>query len=664
MGIFPLLNSKNKHRTKSSNNRRISSIFQNRTNRNKLITLLRFTWFITLIWSELGQFYNQISSCQWPSIPSDEIQPDFIPNQFNLLIIADPQLPSIPYSYPTRSYLLQFISIQIINQFIRKSWRLLIKIRKPDGILFLGDLLDGGVAAVDQSEYQAYLRTFRHTFPIPSSLSESNRVIYLAGNHDLGLAPWTNSTNSKLARDRFTNHFPPGKLSGHTEWGNHSIVWIDSIGLIEEEKLRRLKGVEPKDEDLVGTPVKGFIEKLNGPDTLLPKVLFTHVPLWRPEGTPCGPLRESRREIHQGSGSNYQNEITEELSRFVLEKIQPTMVFSGDDHDYCDVVHTIPSTSYANPSPSSIHEISVKSFSMGMGIQRPGYQLLSLSNPSRFDKLPEKESTFDTPCVLPNQIKTYTHIYLPLFLVTLITIFGTPIWNLLVRNRSSIRQQAKTNGLPIHHRHRKSISRTLMFTKKPITAPSDSSSEENRSDEESGHHRLISQHSRQSTSLSLGVDGHQVGLFNNDGGHAGFSSPTSAISYHSPVDSGHEDDRISHPLPNYQNYPPGHLMGSGDVHGSGRRNSSKRPTLPSRYSNSNHPSDYHRISTRRNHLNNGIFYKFLSFFLSKKRIERWKNNGGGSSRRRSELGKALGEFWRVVWVIGSVYGGIWVWFWW
>ncbi|KAH9813423.1 Metallo-dependent phosphatase-like protein [Melampsora americana] len=654
MTIFPLLNQK-----RNKSHRRISSIFHNRS-RNRTILILRFTWILTLFYAEWFQFYNQISSCQWPSIPSDEAQPDLIPNQFNLLIIADPQLPSIPYSYPTRPYLLQAISIQIINQFIRKSWRLLIRIRKPDAIIFLGDLLDGGVATVDQSEYEAYLRTFRHTFPIPDSLTESDRVIHLAGNHDLGLAPWTNSSNSNLARERFTQNFQPGKLSGHTEWGNHSIIWIDAIGLIEEEKLRRQNG-----DEKVESPVKGFIEKLNGPDTLLPKVLFTHVPLWRPEGTSCGPLRESRREIHQGSGKNYQNEITEELSKSVLEKIQPTIVFSGDDHDYCDVIHTIPSTSYANPSPSSIHEISVKSFSMGMGIQRPGYQLLSLSNPSRFDKLPEKDTTFDTSCILPNQIKTYTHLYVPLFLVTLIMIFGIPIWNLFKCNRSGIRQQAKTNGLPIHHRHRKSISRTLMFTKKPITAGSDSSSEENRSDEESGHHRLISQHSRQSASLSL-ADAHQsVSIL--EGNHNGFNSPTSAMSYHSPVDSGHEDDRISHPLPNYQNYPSGAIV---DQHESGRRTSNKRPTLPSRYSNLSNSDYYHfQQHTRKPPL--GFFFRILSIFVGKKRIERWKRRSGvtkvrskSAKDRKSEIRKAFDEFWKVIWVIGLVYGLIWFWFWW
>ncbi|EGF97450.1 uncharacterized protein MELLADRAFT_114338, partial [Melampsora larici-populina 98AG31] len=588
---------------------------------NQSISILRFIWILTLIYSEWFQFYNQISSCQWPSIPSDESQPDIIPNQFNLLIIADPQLPSIPYSYPTRSYLLQFISIQIINQFIRKSWRLLIRIRKPDAIVFLGDLLDAGVATTDQSEYQSYLDTFRHTFPIPNSLSESNRIIYLAGNHDLGLAPWTNSTNSNLVRERFVRNFQPGSLSGHLEWGNHSIVWIDSIGLIEEDKQSKKNGDQSDQEKVVG-PVKSFIEKLNGPDTLLPKVLFTHVPLWRSEGTSCGSLRESRREIHQGSGKNYQNEISEELSKFVLEKIQPTIVFS-------------------------------QSFSMGMGIQRPGYQLLSLSNPSRFDKLPEKDSTFETSCLLPNQIKSYTHLYVPLFLISLLMIFGMPIWNVMTSHRSGrIRQQAKTNGLPIHHRHRKSLSRTLMFTKKPMSVGSDS----------------------QSGSLSLAGEreSYPSGLLFQEGGlisHPnGFNSPSSVISYHSPVDSGHEDDRISHPLPNFQNYHSG-STNLNEFNGSAQRNSGKRPCLPSRYSNSSN-SDFHQLGTRRNR-SCEILFKLLSIFIGKKRVERLRSSrrgsrsGGGSrSRRKGEMAKAWSQFWSLVWMIGLVYGLIWCWYWW
>lgn len=523
----------------------------NHHNRKQLLLLLSTAWTITIIWAEYYYFNRLIVNCQWPTTTTN----------FHLLIIADPQLPATHYSYPNRILPLRWISIKIINQFIRKAWRLLIKELKPHAIVFLGDLLDGGIATNDHNTFQAYLNQFYHTFSVPPHiLKTKSNQIHLVGNHDVGLYPSTTREQSALARQRFIKHWPPGKLNGLIEWANHTIIWIDALSLIEESK-NQATGLLPHGEG----EVTQFINELTGPEMLLPKVLFTHVPLWRPEGTSCGPLRESRREIHQGAGINYQNEIPQEASKMILEKIQPSLVFSGDDHDYCQVVHTLPSTSLANPSPLSIQEISVKSFSMGMGVQEPGYHLLSLSNPARFGRAPDEQTTFHRPCLLPNQIWIYTHVYLPLLILTLLMLFGPPvIWKVMQSSRTGRRAQAKTNGLPIHHRthrHRKSLSRTLMFTTTTTnntsnnnnkssgsisSSSSSSSSDENgRSDEEEPHDgsRLVGPHrARRSASLGLAIG---LGIDQGDG----FHSPTAMLSYHSPLDSGHHDARFSHPSP-------------------------------------------------------------------------------------------------------------------
>lgn len=47
----------------------------------------------------------------------------------------------------------------------------------------------------------------------------------------------------------------------------------------------------------------------------LPKILFSHIPLYRTEGTPCGPLREARRTIFQDRGS----ESLALLNPFILQ---------------------------------------------------------------------------------------------------------------------------------------------------------------------------------------------------------------------------------------------------------------------------------------------------------------------------------------------------------
>lgn len=63
-----------------------------------------------------------------------------------------------------------------------------------------------------------------------------------------------------------------------------------------------------------------------------------------------------------------------------------------------------------------------------MGIQHPGFQLLSLANPS-----PSISETFaHTPCVLPDQIAIYTHRYIPLVVLTILYFF---IANVLTKFR-------------------------------------------------------------------------------------------------------------------------------------------------------------------------------------------------------------------------------------
>ena len=57
-----------------------------------------------------------------------------------------------------------------------------------------------------------------------------------------------------------------------------------------------------------------------------PTILISHIPLARPEASTCGPLREGGR-ILKGAGPGYRNLLGSETSRFLLEVIQPSLVF-------------------------------------------------------------------------------------------------------------------------------------------------------------------------------------------------------------------------------------------------------------------------------------------------------------------------------------------------
>lgn len=94
---------------------------------------------------------------------------------------------------------------------------------------------------------------------------------------------------------------------------------------------------------------------------------------------------------------------------------------SGDDHDYCEYTHKI-SLPHGPPVPQSVTEISVKTISMVMNVRRPGFQLLSLSPP---ELRKNNHPTFDhTPCLLPDQLKIYLNIYLPLLAISILIVFA------------------------------------------------------------------------------------------------------------------------------------------------------------------------------------------------------------------------------------------------
>ena len=77
------------------------------------------------------------------------------------------------------------------------------------------------------------------------------------------------------------------------------------------------------------------------------------------------------------AGYQYQNVLTLDISKLIAEKVSNVgYVFSGDDHDYCDLVHR----SYASAG-AGIREITVKSISWAMGVRHPGFVMRSLWNP-------------------------------------------------------------------------------------------------------------------------------------------------------------------------------------------------------------------------------------------------------------------------------------------
>ena len=88
---------------------------------------------------------------------------------------------------------------------------------------------------------------------------------------------------------------------------------------------------------------------------------------------------------------------------------------SGDDHDYCKYSHVMRDVDV--PFHPPIKEITVKSFSMAMGIVRPGFQMLSLD--------PESRTHASIPCNLPSVIHTLLLIYAPLVVISVLVLLAS-----------------------------------------------------------------------------------------------------------------------------------------------------------------------------------------------------------------------------------------------
>ncbi|KAH7888418.1 Metallo-dependent phosphatase-like protein [Phlebopus sp. FC_14] len=383
------------------------------TTRSKLRNGLRFVWILAVLWFELGIFPFTLHDCQWPDIR----QPP-VPNSriTRLLILADPQIID-RHSYPERGALLSALSQLMVDLNLRKSWNAVFYHLLPDAVVVLvffssvtspGDMMDNGRLSMPVEEYEAYFARYRDIFHIDG---KSVPTYYIPGNHDIGLGD--TASFSLEADSRYTSHFGPRNY--RTTIGNHTLVFIDAPALAEEDILRGERGHTFDSWPAVQHGPVEILKQTASSQPQGPVIVFTHIPLSRPADALCGPLRE-KGNIRQGFGFGYQNTLMEGATEFILESLKPSLIFSGDDHDYCDYQHIISSTD------QKVREVTVKSFSMAMGIRQPGFHLLSLTStvpsPEELTQI-AVPPPLDVPCLLPNQLGIYLYVYVPLVVISL-----------------------------------------------------------------------------------------------------------------------------------------------------------------------------------------------------------------------------------------------------
>ncbi|CAK5281765.1 unnamed protein product [Mycena citricolor] len=366
-----------------------------------VVESLRLLWLGIAVWYEHIVFLVTIRRCSWPDSDTLDSPPSHV------LIVADPQILD-HRSYPDRGLVLTYISQFLVDLNLRKSWRASLKL-KPDVVVFLGDMMDGGRFAMSDAEYERYFRRFKSIFACPSTIPQH----YIPGNHDTGLG--ASEEFSEHAKERYISHFGP--LNHHEHLANHTLVFLDGPSLAEEERLRPGRSYFETPSTPSG-PIE-FTRSFSASAHSNPIVLFTHIPLHRPDGSSCGPHRE-RGSIRRGFGFGYQNTLSRATSDFLLQSLEPAVIFSGDDHDYCEHTH-----SFVNQGKKKlVREVTVKSPSMAMGIRHPGVQLLSLGPSTHNDAL----------CLLPDQLGIYLSVYLPLLVLSLALVLFANLRRVQTRN--------------------------------------------------------------------------------------------------------------------------------------------------------------------------------------------------------------------------------------
>ncbi|EAT88473.2 hypothetical protein SNOG_04713 [Parastagonospora nodorum SN15] len=322
---------------------------------NALVVL----WWVVLYWGERGAFDGSIESCSWDRWENWEAGA----NPHRLIFVADPQLID-PHTYPGRPWPLNPLAYKYTDLYLRRTYSRLQTVLYPDTIFFLGDLFDGGrewSTRTTRSPEERYRRYDDNYW-----INEYRRFGNIFFKHwgDAGMEPRPGQPGRKLI-----SSLP----------GNHDLGFARGVQVGVRNRFNAYFG-DGNRIDVIANHTFVSIDSLSLND---------------------------RNAISVSGGYQYQNVLNKEITVDVANKIGDIRyAFSGDDHDYCEVLHR----SYASGG-GGIREITVKSTSWAMGVRRPGVVLVSLWNPVDASGKPRSgsaDATIRTKlCLFPDQIGTF-----------------------------------------------------------------------------------------------------------------------------------------------------------------------------------------------------------------------------------------------------------------
>lgn len=379
---------------------------------HKLTLVLCGIWVFTLLYGEMFAFWLPFqSSCSWPHLsspPTSTINGVQSPADYvKVAVVTDQQLmDKTSIGLPPKSFLLETVKFYA-DLYMRRAFFASILPFKPNVVLFLGDYFDGGPFLSDE-EWQESLHRFKHIFGLnDDGILRNIKVYFTPGNHDIGYAS-ISSHNPKVV-ERYEGEF--GIRNRRFTIGKVEFVVVDSQTL------------DGQPQGNLASMSWEFIKNVSIDVQLLPRVLLSHIPLYRRDYTYCGPHRSSpiiNQRISYSAHNHeivYQNYLTEESSNQLLDMIKPALVLSGHDHDQCSVTHE----SKFGP----VKEHTVGTLSWQMGNLYPSFMLLSARNSASSNISAPEAAVMTQLCFLPMQTHIYIW-YLSLFALTLLTLLLWP----------------------------------------------------------------------------------------------------------------------------------------------------------------------------------------------------------------------------------------------
>ncbi|KAH1149466.1 hypothetical protein GLYMA_16G015100v4 [Glycine max] len=386
---------------------------------HELSLLLCLLWALTLLYGEMFAYWvPPLFTCSWPhllrsssSSSSTQVQTDsgnYQGDYVKVAVIADPQLmDKTSLRLPARSLALELAEFYTdLN--MRRSFFASVLPFKPDVILFLGDYFDGGPSLSDE-EWQESFSRLKHIFGLNAQGKYRDMpVYYIPGNHDIGYES-LHSLKPEVIQ-RYEEAF--GTRNYKFTVGKVDFIAVDAQTL------------DGHPQNHLTSQTWDFVKNISVGDVVHPRVLLSHIPLYRRDDTYCGPHRSSpiiNQRIHHAINGNtneisYQNYVSEKSSKYLLDTIKPKLILSGHDHDLCTVTHQSKS--------GSVNEHTLGTISWQQGNLYPSFMLLSVDNSTLQKASIPEEALLTHLCYLPMQ----THIYIWYIVLFILTLLATLFW--------------------------------------------------------------------------------------------------------------------------------------------------------------------------------------------------------------------------------------------